>query len=202
MRAGRCCDSPGPGRTFGGGPTVADGRPRPDVAERSRERVSTTKSCPDCGVDVEHRSGPIPRCERCGKVRRRERDRAWAASKGRAYWSALQRRHYYGLTDCDFEILLEGQSRRCAICGTTDPGGRGWCVDHDHRCCASTPTCGQCVRGLLCNSCNTALGMLGDDPVTIHRALQYVVNRMSALMKDELGITYGVAPIERAPTKG
>jgi hypothetical protein len=31
-------------------------------------------------------------------------------------------------------------------------------IDHDRRCCSTTPTCGQCHRGLLCHSCNSLLG--------------------------------------------
>jgi hypothetical protein len=41
-------------------------------------------------------------------------------------------------------------------------------VDHDHNTGA--------VRGLLCHSCNTGLGHLGDSVETLARALDYLQN--------------------------
>jgi hypothetical protein len=61
----------------------------------------------------------------------------------------------------------------CEVCGidivTKVKDGRGnprarLVVDHDHNCCAGEKSCGQCVRGLICSTCNTAAGLMRDDP--------------------------------------
>ncbi len=72
---------------------------------------------------------------------------------------------------------LEKQGGGCAICGTSLPGGRWntWHVDHDHQCCGySQKTCGQCVRGLLCATCNVGLGQFKDDPDLLRAAADYL----------------------------
>lgn len=43
----------------------------------------------------------------------------------------------------------------CEICG--DKPERSLHVDHDHKCCRGDKTCGDCVRGILCNKCNKAV---------------------------------------------
>ena len=63
----------------------------------------------------------------------------------------------------------------CEICGTNllarfKEGRHGQLkallvVDHDHTCCpAGSHSCGRCIRGLICRGCNSAAGMLLDDP--------------------------------------
>lgn len=52
-------------------------------------------------------------------------------------------------------------------------------VDHDHACCpradsGSASICGRCIRGILCNNCNTGLGMFRDDTTVMHAAITYV----------------------------
>jgi len=48
-------------------------------------------------------------------------------------------------------------------------------VDHDHECCpGDSPSCGLCVRGLLCGQCNMAIGLLGESIPRIRGALEYL----------------------------
>lgn len=90
---------------------------------------------------------------RRGKRKRRDP----AAAKHRYYLKYKLFR--YGLTQEEFDALLGAQGYACAMCHTAFKDGRPIFVDHDHACCPDEKrSCGKCVRGLLCLSCNTALG--------------------------------------------
>jgi hypothetical protein len=82
------------------------------------------------------------------------------------------RRH--SITPEAYRILLDQQSGGCAICGDLQTKLN---IDHDHSCCAGKNTCGQCVRGLLCSLCNTALGLVRDNPSILRKAADYLENR-------------------------
>ena len=61
-----------------------------------------------------------------------------------------------------YEETLSAQDGHCALCSAV-PDGRRLHVDHSHDCCpcvGTRYTCGKCVRGLLCDQCNTELGSL------------------------------------------
>jgi len=75
--------------------------------------------------------------------------------------AASDRRYKYGLTPEDYTGLWSRQRGKCALCyaPATD-------VDHDH-------ATGK-VRGLLCHSCNTALGQFGDTIAGLGRAIGYL----------------------------
>jgi hypothetical protein len=110
----------------------------------------------------------FPRCKPCHNAY----GQRWR--KGRGHELTLKKR--YGLSVEQYDDLLVRQGGVCAICHRPPTERSPLQVDHDHACCpqnAGWPTCGQCVRGLLCRSCNTALNLL-DDPVKRQRAVVYL----------------------------
>jgi hypothetical protein len=83
-------------------------------------------------------------------------------------------RRNYGITLDQYNQMLVEQKGVCKICGTDDPGGRqtgrgsvdSFYVDHCH-------DTGK-VRGLLCNTCNRAMGLVGDNIDTLSRMIKYL----------------------------
>lgn len=75
----------------------------------------------------------------------------------------------------EFNRLVESQFGKCAICGCNvmeilkDRRGRmvpQAYVDHDHKT--------KKIRGILCMSCNTALGHFKDNPKLLRKAIGYL----------------------------
>ena len=64
----------------------------------------------------------------------------------------------HGLTDSQYEELIKLHNGLCHLCLINLAS----VVDHDHSCCKNR-SCGYCVRGVLCTSCNTAIGMLKEN---------------------------------------
>lgn len=76
-------------------------------------------------------------------------------------WKRTHLLKNYGLTPELFHRLLAAQDYACAMCHEPFREDEPICIDHDHNCCkAEKRSCGECVRGLLCLSCNTALGII------------------------------------------
>lgn len=121
-------------------------------------------------------------CTRCGRWVSAEEYKVYKSTKkGKTYINrstmctlcfGLQR---FQLTAKDYLEMLERQGGVCWICKTDEPGGTGrWHVDHNHACCDTYPTCGECNRALLCTWCNTGLGMFKDDAEILRRAVDYL----------------------------
>ncbi len=148
--------------------------------------VVAEKRCPSCDItklaSQFHRasrtkSGLQVYCIECikakkdtpeGRERLRESGRKWYRTKGRYHAHAKR----YGLPVEGYAEMYEAQDGLCAICGGEEvrvsKDGLHWllAVDHDHET--------DEVRGLLCNSCNTGLGLLGDDIETLRAAIEYL----------------------------
>lgn len=76
----------------------------------------------------------------------------------------------YGI---DYAALWRDQEGCCKVCLV--PQTDTMRVDHDHSCCpGKSNSCGECVRGLLCNKCNVAIAMFEDDPIRMREAAAYV----------------------------
>src|SRR5690606_17951847 len=76
-----------------------------------------------------------------------------------AYSKEMCSRHYgqsarYNLSLERLSGLVELGT--CMSCGDESP----LAIDHDHLCCAGEFSCGNCVRGVLCEPCNIAIGLI------------------------------------------
>lgn len=83
----------------------------------------------------------------------------------------------YGLTSVQLQMLWD---RGCEFCGATERLH----IDHDHSCCdrkvtGSKRTCGNCVRGCLCNDCNLGMGFFHDDAERLDKAAAYLRARVT-----------------------
>jgi Recombination endonuclease VII len=93
----------------------------------------------------------------------RDRWRANAAYRERHALTRIGR--IYGLSEEQYRRLLKAQKGVCAIC-RRPPRRRALCVDH----CPVTKQ----VRRLLCDNCNTGLGLFGHDPGRLRTAAAYL----------------------------
>lgn len=146
-------------------------------------------ACVFCGSPFQqssrHPGRPVcPGCrpkaaeERREKNLKRTAERYWADPEAARRRNLDRRLRAIGLS----LEWYDAQPKVCGICGTIDPQGKGsWCVDHDHQCCPYGPRqgCPKCVRGLLCNPCNTGLGHFKDDPVRLQAAIAWVQKHRS-----------------------
>lgn len=89
-------------------------------------------------------------------------------AKWPAHWTStdIGRFKRFKVTPEDVQATLAKQGG-CAVCRVVEPRGKNhWHVDHDHN-------TGR-VRGVLCLTCNIAVGMLHDDPVRARAAADYL----------------------------
>jgi len=104
-------------------------------------------------------------CRECSKILRSKP--SYKISNRQSMRRRVLRR--VGLTIEDYEQMFENQDGVCAICANP-PGKKMLAIDHNHE-------TGE-VRGLLCGSCNTGIGLLQDSPDILAAALEYLQKKV------------------------
>lgn len=81
----------------------------------------------------------------------------------------------FKMTLAQYNDLLKAQDYKCANCPKhASELTRALAVDHDRTCCPGRRSCGKCVRGLLCDSCNRGLGLLQDNIDVLEASIKYL----------------------------
>ncbi|WP_353963417.1 endonuclease domain-containing protein [Streptomyces sp. NBC_00140] len=132
-----------------------DQRARDEAGRKQCRRCLTWLGVVDFYRNARSSDGLSGTCRRCQRDKQLERD--------------------FGITLAEYEAALAAQDGGCATCGMTEAGnGRMLAVDHDHTCCPSKKTCGECIRGLLCSECNLQLGRVADDIDRLEALIGYL----------------------------
>ena len=155
MRASEHSDTTGPAAT-------AKGRAAGELCGKWMPKAMVP-----CAMPPGH-GGQCRSAESLVLCRQRKTERRWGMRmredpQDRERWNRASRFRRLGITEAEFNQILEDQGYACAMCFRLFDAGERVCADHDHTCCpnqvkATAKTCGKCIRGLLCFRCNTSLG--------------------------------------------
>lgn len=143
-----------------------------------------TRACADAARIKDQPGCKEKSCAKCGVVKRRDEfsKSAKTASGLHSYCRECAKwvkgGWAYGIAREEYEEMDCAQSGVCAICEQPETrlhrSGKvkALSVDHDHDTGA--------VRGLLCSACNTAIGLLGDDPDRLVAAAFYLASHAAS----------------------
>lgn len=150
------------------------------------------KTCSTCKIEklltefsnrLEAKDGLDYRCKSCksngAKANRLANKEKYDAAKKKyqkanpekyAEWRYKTR---HGITKSEMLVILEEQGG-CKLCGSKEPNGRFWVIDHDHSCCGKINSCDKCRRGVICEHCNKMLGFAKDNAEVLAKAIEYL----------------------------
>lgn len=133
--------------------------------------VPATKRCPKCGTTKPvagfntHKNrydGLQVNCKACRQTpEARERQRE---TNARARANGNHLKYLYGIDKATYDEMMSAQDGLCARPGCHKAAV---CVDHDH-------STGK-VRGILCRTCNSGIGHLGDTLADVLAAADYLM---------------------------
>ena len=113
-------------------------------------------------IDVRLLSGYSSECKQC----RCKYVQSWQ-DKNPNKKSTYYYKYNYGLSIEQYDTLLKSQDYKCKICGINQKDFyEKLSVDHCHKT--------NKVRGLLCGSCNRAIGQFKDNPIFCDKAAEYL----------------------------
>ena len=128
----------------------------------------------DCGESKTVSSASLVRghVKSCGclSYRRGKENPSYKHGKSRTkeYFSELAMKQNYGINHKDYLKMVKDQNNLCAICECEPPNNHKKRLNIDH--CHTTGK----VRGLLCDACNRAIGLLKDSPDLLNKAINYL----------------------------
>lgn len=139
------------------------------IEERKDRQREASKRWRDHNLDESRRRGrEYNRTRDHSAIYRRKLERDPQHVKRNNLWAS------HKLRISQWEELVARANGRCEICQTEFMDGVLPYLDHDHQCCAGKNSCGTCIRGVLCNTCNRALGFFKDDLQTLQAAVRYL----------------------------
>ena len=118
------------------------------------------------------KDGHATHCRPCDSARHTDYRKKYPERHKAAWVRRGIERH--GITQEKYDHLFNSHDGKCWICNGDSNGNRRLSIDHDHSCCKEEYSCGNCVRGLLCMSCNIMIGNLENGQVTLNNIENYL----------------------------
>jgi hypothetical protein len=133
------------------------------------------KGCIDVPLDYRYRKSKNDlgeeSCTGCGEYFPVESYLMWTENRDDMCKRCRSLWRRYQITSNQYQAIFDQQDRACVICKKNQ---ENLDVDHDHSCCKSYRTCGRCIRGLLCPTCNTGLGHVRDSTEILESIIRYI----------------------------
>ena len=154
---------------------------REKAMEHDRKRRPTpitNISCVECGIEFLH-SGKGTKPKYCMDCRAKysqvyEKSRRIRGPVNSEDRQNIRLKHRYGISKDTFIRMLGEQNRKCMVCLEEPADGKVLYVDHDHSCCPGEKSCGKCLRGVICQRCNSTLGQVMDSQVILKSMVAYL----------------------------
>lgn len=150
--------------------------------KRICKRCGVERSIIDFHIVKQCLDGRRPVCKFCIRKQQKKRydnNAEFARARQRGYNAhnpqtirKINLKKKYGITLEQYNAMFIFQGGVCLICGYPETVSRNGkiknlAIDHNH-------ATGE-IRGLLCQKCNQALGLLNENPVIIRSLLKYII---------------------------